>query len=208
MAYLVLIRHGESEWNAKGLWTGWTDVGLTERGREQARSAGEKIRDFSFDVCFTSALKRSQQTWDEIRRVIGAEDVETVMDAALNERNYGDLTGKNKWEVKEQLGEEEFLKIRRSWDYPPPNGESLRHVYERVVPYYESRILPELKSGKNVVIAAHGNSLRALVKFLEEIPDDEISKLEMKLGEPYVYGIDKTGKIVSKEILSIGSGVA
>ena len=143
-----------------------------------------------------------------LRLVIGAEGVETIADAALNERDYGDLTGKNKWEVKEQLGEEEFLKIRRSWDYPPKNGESLKNVYERVVPFYESRILPELKNGKNVIIAAHGNSLRALVKFLENIPDEEISKLEMKLGEPYVYEIDETGKIVSKEIRSIGSGVA
>jgi 2,3-bisphosphoglycerate-dependent phosphoglycerate mutase len=208
MAYLVLIRHGQSEWNAKSLWTGWTDVGLTGQGREQARAAAEKIKHMTFDICFTSALKRAKQTWSEVSHVIGAENTQTISDLALNERDYGDLTGKNKWEVKKQLGEEEFLKIRRSWDYPPPNGESLHDVYERVVPYYNSHILPELKKGKNIIIVAHGNSLRALVKLLENIPDDKISQLEMKLGEPYVYNIDKAGKIISKEILSIGSEVA
>lgn len=208
MARLVLVRHGESEWNAKSLWTGWTDVDLSEKGREQARSAGGIIKDLSFDVCFTSALKRAQQTWGEISRVIGAEGVRTISDAALNERDYGDLTGKNKWEIKEKLGEEEFLKIRRSWDYPPPHGESLKDVYERVVPYYKSMILPKLEEGQNVIIAAHGNSLRALVKFLENIPDEEIANLEMKLGEPYVYEVGRDGKVVSKEVRSIGSGVA
>lgn len=207
MANLVLIRHGQSEWNAKSLWTGWTDIGLTERGREQARSAAEKIKDTTFDICFTSALKRAKETWGEISRVIGAKNVKTISDSALNERNYGDLTGKNKWEVEAQLGEGEFLKIRRSWDYPPPHGESLKDVYERVVPYYKSQILPELKMGKNVIVVAHGNSLRALVKLLENIPDDDISKLEIKLSEPYVYDLDKIGKVVSKEILSIGSEV-
>jgi 2,3-bisphosphoglycerate-dependent phosphoglycerate mutase len=208
MAYLVLIRHGQSEWNAKSLWTGWTDVDLTERGREQARDAAEKIKDMSFDICFTSELKRAKQTWGEVSRVIGAENVKTVSDTALNERNYGDLTGKNKWEVEKQLGDEEFLKIRRSWDYPPLNGESLKDVYERVVSYYNSYILPELRGGKNVIVVAHGNSLRALVKLLENISDEKIYKLEMKLGEPFVYEIDSEGGIVSKKILSIGSEVA
>jgi 2,3-bisphosphoglycerate-dependent phosphoglycerate mutase len=205
MAYLVLVRHGESEWNAKSLWTGWTDVELTERGREQARAAAELLRNMTFAVCFTSALKRAGETWEEIRKIIKATDVPTIVDEALNERDYGDLTGKNKWKIKEEYGEEKFNKWRRGWDNPPPHGESLRDVFERVLPYYKTRILPELERGNNVIIVAHGNSLRALIKYLENIPDKEISKLELGLGEPYVYEIDKEGKIVSKEIRSIGS---
>jgi len=208
MAYLVLVRHGESEWNAKGQWTGWTDVDLSDKGREQARSAAKILEDLKFDVCFTSALKRAQQTWDEIRKENKMEEVPTKVFKELNERDYGELTGKNKWEVKEKLGEEEFKKIRRSWDYPPPKGESLKDVYGRVVPCYEKEVLPLLKDGKSVIIVAHGNSNRALVKYLENIADSEISELELKLGEPYVYQIDKDGKIMKKEIRSIGSGAA
>lgn len=208
MAYLVLVRHGESEWNAKSLWTGWTDVDLSGKGREQARASGNILKDLKFDICFTSDLKRAKQTWDEIRKIIGAENIPTISDKALNERDYGDLTGKNKWKIKEEYGEEEFQKIRRSWDYPPPKGESLKNVYERVVPYFKDKILPEVENGKNVIIAAHGNSLRALVKYLENIPDDEISKYEMRLGEPFIYQIKNEGKITSKEIRSIGTGVA
>ncbi len=208
MAYLILVRHGESEWNAKSLWTGLTDVDLTEKGREQARSAAGILKDIKIDICFTSALKRAKETWEEIRKIINATHIPTIADSALNERDYGDLTGKNKWNIKEEYGEEQFQKWRRGWNSPPPNGESLRNVYERVTPYYTSRILPQLEQGKNVIIVAHGNSLRALVKYLEKIPDNEISKLELKLGEPYVYEINKTGKIVSKDIRSIGSDAA
>lgn len=208
MANLVLVRHGESEWNAKALWTGWTDVNLSEKGREQARKSGNILKDLKFDICFTSALKRAQQTWDEIKKIINSGNITTISDKALNERDYGDLTGKNKWKIKEEYGEEQFLIWRRSWDNPPPNGESLKMVYERVIPYYKKKILPQLEKGKDIIIVAHGNSLRALVKYLEHISDDEISALEMKLGEPFVYQIDKNGKILSKEIRSIGSEVA
>ena len=208
MSYLVLVRHGESEWNAKSLWTGWTDVDLTEKGREQARASGAILKDLTFDICFTSALKRAQETWDEIRKILNLTDIQTVSDKALNERDYGDLTGKNKWKIKEEYGEEQFQKWRRSWDCPPPNGESLKDVYARVVPYYTSQILPKLEEGKNVIIVAHGNSLRALVKFLENIPDNKISEVELKLGEPCVYQLDQTGKIISKEIRSIGTTAA
>jgi 2,3-bisphosphoglycerate-dependent phosphoglycerate mutase len=208
MAYLVLVRHGESEWNSKGLWTGWTDVDLSVTGREQARSAATILKDIKFDIAFTSALKRAQQTFEEIRKANSLGDIPTKIFKELNERDYGELTGKNKWEVKEKLGDEQFKKIRRSWDFPPPKGESLKMVYERVVPCYKTNILPQLEQGKNVIIVAHGNSNRALVKFLENIPDQEISELELKLGEPYVYQIDQTGKITSKEIRSIGSRVA
>ena len=199
MAYLVLVRHGESEWNAKGLWTGWTDVNLSENGREEAKKAGEALHDIHFDYAYTSALKRAQQTLQEIQTILGTNLVPTP-DKALNERSYGDFTGKNKWEVKEQVGEEEFQKIRRSWDYPPANGESLKMVYERVLPYYEAEIEPKLKEGKNVIIAAHGNSLRALIKHLENISDEEIPTLELATGGLYVYQLDDQGKVTSKEV--------
>jgi 2,3-bisphosphoglycerate-dependent phosphoglycerate mutase len=199
MSYLVLVRHGESEWNAKGLWTGWRDIPLTQKGREEAEHAGNHIKDIHFDYAYTSALIRAQQTLDEILKVIG-QTPPIEKDKALNERNYGDYTEKNKWDLQKELGEYEFQKIRRSWDYPPPNGESLKMVYERSVPYFQQEIEPKLKDGKNILVSAHGNSLRALVKFLENISDESISDLEIGTGEAYVYQIDEKGKIVNKEI--------
>ena len=205
MAYLVLVRHGESEWNAKGLWTGWTDVSLSEKGLEEAREAGEALKDIHFDFAYNSSLKRAQQTWGEIQKVIGQTDLQATINKALDERDYGELTGKNKWEVKEQIGDEEFTKIRRSWDYPPPKGESLKMVYERVLPYYESEILPKLKAGKNVIVAAHGNSLRALIKYLNNISDADIPKFELATGGVYVYQLDNEGKVTSSELRTSGS---
>lgn len=199
MAILVLVRHGESEWNAKGLWTGWTDVNLSENGREEARNAGELLKDIHFHSAFTSALKRAQQTLDGIQEIMGTHLI-PVQASELNERSYGEYTGKNKWEIKEQVGEEEFQRIRRSWDYPPPEGESLKMVYERVIPYYHKEILPKLQKGENVIITAHGNSLRALIKYLDNISDEEIPMLEMATGSMYVYQLDEYGKVVSKEI--------
>lgn len=207
MAYLVLVRHGESEWNAKGLWTGWTNVNLSEKGREQARAAGKLFTDFHFDLAFTSTLKRAQQTWEEIQTVIN-QHPQTLTNKDLNERDYGDLTGKNKWQVKKDVGEEEFVKLRRSWDYPPPHGESLKEVYNRVLPYYLNIIEPKLKEGLNIIIVAHGNSLRALVKYLDHVPDEQIASVELALGEPLVYQIDQQGKVISKEIRSIGSSIS
>jgi 2,3-bisphosphoglycerate-dependent phosphoglycerate mutase len=200
MAYLVLVRHGESEWNALGLWTGWRDISLTDKGREEARRAAEALRDVKFDVAYTSKLVRAHQTLDEIKGILDERDLPTIEDVALNERDYGDLTAKNKWDVEKEYGTEQFLKWRRSWDYPVPGGETLKDVYERVAAYYDQRILPDLKAGKNVIIAAHGNSLRALVKHLEDIPDDDIPSLEIGTGEVYVYQVDPSGKITSKEI--------
>jgi 2,3-bisphosphoglycerate-dependent phosphoglycerate mutase len=199
MAYLVLVRHGESEWNAKGLWTGWTDVNLSEKGREEARKAGELLKDIHFDFAYTSLLKRAQQTLFEIQNILQTQ-LQPIMDKALNEKDFGDYTGKNKWDIKKEVGEKEFQRIRRSWDYPPPNGESLQMVYDRVLPYYEAEILPKLKLRKNILVAAHGNSLRALIKYLENISDEEIPNLELATGGIYVYQIDTEGKIISKEI--------
>lgn len=199
MSYLVLVRHGESTWNAVNAWTGLTDISLDEKGRELARKDGESLKDIPFQIAFTSNLKRAQQTLEEIEKVIG--QLPTTKDAALNERDYGYLTGKNKLEVEEEYGEEQYLKWRRGWDDPVPNGETLKDVYQRVVPYYQEKILPELKNGKNVLVVAHGNSLRSLVKFLDNISDEDIEKLEIPTGQVLVYSIDQDGKIVSKKIL-------
>ena len=200
MAHLILVRHGQSEWNALGQWTGWTDVNLNEQGITEARQAGEAIKDIKLDKAYTSALKRSQQTLTEILNVTGQSDLETIQAKELNERHYGDLTGKNKWKIKEEYGDEQFLRWRRGWDEPIPNGESLKDVYARVIPYYQEFILPELKSGKNIIIAAHGNSLRALIKYLESIKDEEISLLEVGLGEIYLYTMNDEGIITDKQI--------
>lgn len=197
MAYLVLVRHGQSTWNAVNAWTGLTDISLDAKGREVAKKDGELLKKFSFQAAFTSNLRRAQQTLQEIEKVIGK--LPTSQDNALNERDYGDLTGKNKLEVEKLYGEEQYLKWRRSWDYPVPNGESLKDVYERVVPYYEEYILPELKKGKNVLVVAHGNSLRALVKYLENIPDEEIPDLEIAVGEIYIYEVCVNGQVLNKE---------
>lgn len=200
MAYLVLVRHGQSEWNAKGLWTGLTDIGLSEEGKKEAKRAADALKGFYFDIAFTSVLKRAHETLDIILDQLNCSTIPKHQDSALNERDYGEYTGKNKWEIKEKLGEEEFIKLRRSWNYPIAHGESLKQVYERVIPYYESHILPSLKDGKNILISAHGNSLRALIKYLDNIKDDDISKLEMGTGELYIFQIDTNGKVISKEV--------
>lgn len=200
MAYLALVRHGQSEWNALGLWTGLRDIELNDIGREEARQAAESLKGIKFDVAYTSALVRAQQTLDEILGVLDQKGIPITADAAINERDYGDLTAKNKWDVQKEYGDEQFMKWRRSWDYPVPNGETLKDVHDRVAPYYDSVILPQLKDGKNVIIAAHGNSLRALVKHLENIPETEIPSLEIGTGEVYLYEVDNDGKIKSKEI--------
>lgn len=199
MAKLILIRHGESEWNKAGLWTGLTDIGLSEKGKEEARLAGEKLKGISIDFAFTSVLLRAKQTLDEIKGVLGI-DVPTFEDQALNERNYGIYTGKNKWGIKKEVGDEQFKKIRRGWDISIENGESLKDVYNRVVPYYQAEILPKLKEDKNVLISAHGNSLRALIKYLENLSDNDIENLEIATGEVYIYALDEQGAILSKQI--------
>lgn len=204
MAYLVLVRHGQSEWNALGLWTGLRDVALTKRGREEARRAAEHLQDITLHKAYTSKLTRSKQTLHEITQALQHTNLETEEHEALNERDYGDFTAKNKWEIAEQLGEEEFTKLRRSWDHPVPNGETLKDVHGRVVPYYEQHILADLKADKNVIVSAHGNSLRALMKHLDEVADDKVHELEIGTGELAVYEISADGSVVSKQIRAIG----
>jgi len=200
MAYLALVRHGQSTWNVKNWWTGLTDVDLTEIGVAEARSAGEHLKDISFDQAFTSVLIRAKHTWGCIQEELTKKDIPTTENAALNERDYGDLVGKDKWEMKEKYGDEQFFKWRRGWDTPPPHGESLKDVYERLIPYFESTILPLIKEDKNIIIVAHGNSLRALVKYIESVSDEEIPMLEIATGEIYLYQMDQSGHMISKEI--------
>jgi len=199
MAVLVLVRHGESTWNAKGIWTGWQDPPLSQKGMEEAKQAGELLRDIRFDLAYTSDLLRAQQTLSEIKKTLGAE-ISTIETLTLRERNYGDYTGKNKWEIEKELGEDGFKKLRRGWNVPIPNGETLMDVYNRVVPYYKSAILPHLKRGENILVSAHGNSLRALVKYLDGLTDSEVENLEIATGEIIIYQIDENGKVTSKEI--------
>ena len=202
---LVLLRHGQSEWNAKGLWTGWTDIPLSKAGEKEAYATVEKLKDIHFDLGYTSKLIRAQQTMDTIQLAL-SQLFPITQSQALNERNYGIYTGKNKWDVEKHLGEEKFLQLRRSWDFPIENGESLKDVYNRVIPYYTEEILPKLQEGKHILIAAHGNSLRALIKYLDTISDEDIPHLELATGEAYVYTIDANGSVVDKIILQSTSG--
>jgi 2,3-bisphosphoglycerate-dependent phosphoglycerate mutase len=199
MSNLVLVRHGESTFNAEGIWTGWENPPLSENGIQEARKAGELLNDIKFDIAYASDLLRSTQTLSEIKKILGAE-IPTVITEAFRERNYGDFTGKNKWEIKKQLGEVEFKKIHRGWDDPVSGGETLKDVYDRAVPYFEKEVLPMLKQGQNVLISSHGNTIRALTKYLENISDSGIEDVEIPTGQVIVYQIDSEGKVVSKAI--------
>jgi 2,3-bisphosphoglycerate-dependent phosphoglycerate mutase len=198
VAKLILVRHGESAWNAKGLWTGWTDISLSEKGRAEAAALAAAIQNVPIDICYTSLLTRAKETLTILLHVLG-KNPKIIEDKALNERNYGDYTGKNKWEIKKLLGEEAFTKLRRSWDYPIPNGETLKDVAARALPYYKEHIFPQLMSGKNVLVVAHGNSIRAMMKGIENIPDEDIASVEIATGEAAVYTFDNSGLVVNKE---------
>ena len=200
---LVLVRHGESEWNKLNLFTGWRDPDLSEKGVEEARRAGQllKAEGYRFDIAFTSALKRAQHTLQLILEELGQQDLTTIADKALNERDYGDLSGLNKDDARKRWGEEQVHIWRRSYDVPPPGGESLKDTAARTIPYYESKIWPEVKAGRNVIVAAHGNSLRSIVMKLDELSPGQVVKLEIATGVPIVYQLDENGKVKSKRIL-------
>ena len=189
---LVLVRHGQSEWNEKNLFTGWQDVSLTAKGEAEAAAAGERLKSVGlhFDLAFTSALQRAQNTLGYILDAIGQADLPVVQDTALNERDYGELTGLNKDEARARWGDEQIHIWRRSFDVPPPGGESLKDTAARVLPYYQARIAPELEAGKTVIVAAHGNSLRALVMELEKMSPEEILGLNLGTGVPRIYALD------------------
>ncbi len=197
-SFLVLVRHGESEWNAKGVWTGLTDIGLTQKGKAEAAAAARALSDIRFDLAVSSPLLRAKDTRTIILHTLHQEQVALAESPAINERDYGVYTGKNKWEIQKELGDDAFLKLRRGWDYPVEKGESLKMVYQRVVPYYEAEILPLLKQGKNILITAHGNSLRALMKYLDGVSDEDVAAIELATGEIVVYRIDTEGRVVDR----------
>ena len=197
---LVLVRHGQSEWNLKNLFTGWRDVGLTEQGIKEAREAGRKLKaqGLQFDVAFTSALKRAQDTLDLMLAELGQSKLEVFKDQALNERDYGDLVGLNKDDARKKWGEEQVHIWRRSYDVAPPGGESLRDTAARVLPYYIQKILPRVLRGERVLVSAHGNSLRALVMVLERLDKESILKREIGTGVPIIYRLDADSTVKSK----------
>lgn len=190
MSYLVLVRHGQSEWNLENRFTGDVDVQLTEQGRKEARMTGEKLKTIRFNVAFTSALVRAQQTLRLILEEIGQTTIPIYQSSALNERRYGDLQGLNKAEIAEKYGETQVHLWRRSFDVRPPGGESLKDTQERVIPYYEEHIEPLLKKQNNVLIVAHGNSLRALLMHIEKISANAISQIDIPTGVPRLYEFD------------------
>ncbi len=200
---LVLVRHGQSDWNLKNLFTGWRDPDLTAKGVEEAKSAGRKLKErgLKFDIAFTSALSRAQRTLKLILDELGQQGLETHKDQALNERDYGDLSGLNKDDARAKWGEEQVHVWRRSYDVPPPGGESLKDTLARSLPYFVSEILPEVMRGRNVIVAAHGNSLRSICKVLDRLDDDQILKYEIATGVPIIYRLKPDTTVASKETL-------
>jgi len=197
---LILVRHGQSEWNAKNLFTGWKDPGLTDQGVSEAKNAGKLILEqkIEFDVMYTSMLSRAQKTGDIILRTLNHKEIPIIKNEALNERHYGNLAGLNKDDARKKWGEEQVHIWRRSFDIPPPDGESLKDTADRVLPYFEAEIMPKVISGSSILIAAHGNSLRALIMKLDSISSEDIVKLEIPTGAPIQYEFTSDG-IVDKK---------
>jgi 2,3-bisphosphoglycerate-dependent phosphoglycerate mutase len=199
MPTLALVRHGQSLWNLENRFTGWVDVPLTPLGEDEARRAGERLSDMSFDVAYTSALVRAQETLALIQETAGFA-LPVIRDQALNERHYGDLQGLNKADTAARYGDEQVHIWRRSFATPPPNGESLKDTAARTLPFFERAILGDIRQGKDVLVVAHGNSNRAIVMQLDQLAEDEVPGLELATGVPLVYELDEAGKVLSKHI--------
>ena len=201
---LVLVRHGQSEWNLLNLFTGWKDPDLTAQGVKEATAAGTRLKalGYKYDIAYTSVLTRAQHTLNLILGEVGQPGLETIKDQALNERDYGELTGLNKDDARKKWGEEQVHIWRRSFDVPPPGGESLKNTAERTLPYFNAEILPRVLKGENVLVAAHGNSLRSIIMDLEKLTGDEIVARELNTGEPIVYELNEDGSIKSKKVLA------
>ena len=197
---LILVRHGQSEWNAKNLFTGWKDPGLTDQGVSEAKNAGKLIseQNIEFDIMYTSMLSRAQKTGDIILGILNHKEIPIIKNEALNERHYGSLAGLNKDDARKKWGEEQVHIWRRSFDIPPPDGESLKDTADRVLPYFEAEIMPKVVSGSCILIAAHGNSLRALIMKLDSISPEDIVKLEIPTGAPIQYEFTAEGIIDKK----------
>ena len=206
---LVLVRHGQSEWNLKNLFTGWRDPDLTEKGHVEAKAAGKALaeRRMKFDIAYTSVLQRAEKTCQHILDAVGQSDLETIHNQALNERNYGDLAGLNKDDAREKWGEEQVHIWRRSYDTPPPgdDGESLKDTGARVWPYYMQEILPRVMAGNTVLVAAHGNSLRSLVMVLDRMTEETITSLNLATGVPMIYRLAEDTTVISKEVVELSA---
>lgn len=203
MSLLILIRHGESQWNLENRFTGWVDVDLSDKGRQEAEAAGKKIKDLPIDKAYTSVLKRAMLTLDIALKAAGKEGLPITRDQALNERHYGELQGLNKAETAKKFGDEQVHIWRRSYDIAPPGegGESLKDTAARTLPYFEKHILGDIKNGKNVIVAAHGNSLRSIVMQLDKLTKEQVLELNIPTGIPIVYEFDRNLKILSKKTL-------
>lgn len=201
MALLVLLRHGESQWNLENRFTGWVDVPLTEKGTAEAHAAGQKLRQFTFDRVYTSLLQRANETLRIVLEEIGRTDLVPIRDQALNERHYGDLQGLNKADTAARYGAEQVHLWRRSYDIAPPGGESLQDTAARTLPYFETHIRPDLQAGLNVLVAAHGNSLRAIVMHLEKLSREQVLELNLATGVPLVYEVGPDLSLISKRVL-------
>lgn len=206
MGKLLLARHHESEWNKLGLWTGLRDRHLTEYGFKKSEEMGLLITDFRITHAFASMQVRSIETLSSMLTAMGQENVPTEHTGALNERDYGDYTGKSKWNMKELIGDEQWNAVRREWDCPVPHGETLKMVSERVLPYFKTVILPYLEKG-NVLVVAHGNSCRSLLKYIERISDKDIREVEMPFGSVLIYELDKEGHMTRKDLRQVPSSV-
>jgi 2,3-bisphosphoglycerate-dependent phosphoglycerate mutase len=201
MPELILLRHGQSQWNLENRFTGWVDVPLSPKGEEEARAAGTKLRGRRIDKLLTSTLKRAIDTADLALGTAGIQGVPIERDAALNERMYGDLQGLNKAEAAKKWGDAQIKIWRRSYDVKPPGGESLADTAARVIPYWDAHILPEIRAGKNLLVAAHGNSLRSLVMHLDGLTREQVLELEIPTGVPLLYELDADGRVLGKRYL-------
>lgn len=199
MPQLTIVRHGQSEWNLQNRFTGWVDVELTDKGKEEARLAGESLKGYHFDEAYTSNLKRAQETLQTILEIGGQDGITITRNEALNERHYGDLQGLDKAEVAAKFGADQVHIWRRSFDIAPPNGESLKDTAARVLPYFEKEIVPKLKAGRNLIIAAHGNSLRALIMHIEQLSAEQILQREIGTARPIVYTLDADMHVLKVE---------
>ena len=202
MGKLVLVRHGQSQWNLENRFTGWVDVSITPLGAQEAHRAGRELKGIKFDVAFTSELKRAQETLDILLEELGQKDLPVFKDKALNERHYGDLQGLDKAETAKKYGDAQVHIWRRSFDVKPPGGESLKDTAERTLPYFKAQILPKAQKGENVLVAAHGNSLRAIVMDLEKLSPEEIMKVNIDTCRPMIYEIASTGAVQDKKVLA------
>ena len=205
MGILVVIRHGQSQWNLENKFTGWVDIPLTDEGRDEARRGAELIRHLTFDRAFTSVLQRAEETLQIVLKTIGQTQIPIERDQALNERHYGDLQGLNKAEMAKKFGEQQVHIWRRSYDVAPPNGESLKDTAARTLPYFNSKILPRVKAGETILVPAHGNSLRSIVMELDQMTTEQVTKLNLATGAPILYEIDANGTVLKKTVLTLPS---